>query len=175
MKHKSYIFFVLMLAFLVGSCQKDEGSFDNKLYIQEKTKVGELLLKAGVNNVERTLRCGLAKPAESEINITYKVDESLVEKYNKAYYDKAIALPTANYELAEPKAKIVAGGVLSTEAIVSFKNLSELDRDKVYVLPVTIADANIDILQSARTYYYVIKGAALINVVGDIDENFLLT
>lgn len=173
MKHKSYIFFVLMLAFLVGSCQKDEGSFDNKLYIQEKTKVGELLLKAGVNNVERTLRCGLAKPAESEINITYKVDESLVEKYNKAYYDKAIALPTANYELAEPKAKIVAGGVLSTEAIVSFKNLSELDRDKVYVLPVTIADANIDILQSARTYYYVIKGAALINVVGDIDENFL--
>ena len=55
--------------------------------------------------------------------------------------------------------------------MVKFKNLLSLDSEQVYVLPVTIAQAGIDVLQSARTMYYVLKGAALINVVGNITKN----
>ena len=43
---------------------------------------------------------------------------------------------------------------------VSFKNLTELDREKVYVLPVTVDQASIGVLKSSGTMYYVLKGAA---------------
>ena len=46
-----------------------------------------------------------------------------------------------------------------------------MDKSKRYVLPVTILDAsNIEVLESARTAYFIFKGAALINVVANIKE-----
>lgn len=163
---------MLLFALVMVNCDSD-GSFDNKLYIKSEAKVGEILLKGVAPDVEKVLRAELAKPAEQDISIVYKADPSLVSIYNQAYYDNAEILPEEHYEWIEPKAVINAGGVLSTEAKILFKNFASIDREKVYVLPVTISDANIDILQSARTYYYVIKGAALINVVADIEENYL--
>lgn len=163
---------MLLAALLMGGCQSD-GSFDNKLYIKSNTKVGEILFTGGEADQERVLQAELAMPAEQDIKIVYRVDESLVKTYNEAYYDNAELLPAQNHEWIEAEALIHAGGVLSTEARILFKEFSSLNRDKVYVLPVTISETNIDILQSARTYYYVIRGASLINVVADIDENYL--
>lgn len=172
MKRYSTIYVILLVALLMGGCQSD-GSFDNKLYIKSTAKTGEILFTGGEADQERVLQAELAMPAEQDIKITYGVDESLVKTYNEAYYDKAELLPAENYEWIEGKALIHAGGVLSTEARILFKGFSSLNRDKVYVLPVSISEANIDILRSARTYYYVIRGASLINVVADIDENYL--
>lgn len=157
---------------LVGGCQND-GSFDNKLYIKSDTKVGEILFTGAEADQERVLQSELAMPAEQDIRIMYKADISLVNTYNEAYYETAELLPAENYEWIEPEALIHVGTVLSTEARILFKGFSSLNREKVYVLPVTIADTNIDVLKSARTYYYVVRGASLINVVGDIDENYL--
>ena len=50
------------------------------------------------------LQAELAMPAEQDIKITYKVDESLVKVYNEAYYDKAELLPAENYEWIEAEA-----------------------------------------------------------------------
>ena len=59
----------------------------------------------------------------------------------------------------------------SSEVTVSFRNLNLLDRDKVYVLPVTIAAADgISVLQSASTHYYVFKGVPSISVVADMEK-----
>ena len=41
----------------------------------------------------------------------------------------------------------------------------------MYILPVSIDNANIGILASAQTFYYVFKGASLINKVANIKEN----
>lgn len=172
MKRYTNLYIILLLTFVLGSCQNEE-NFDNKLYIKSSSKVGELLLKGSTAEVEKTIKAELARPAEHEINIVYKVDTSLVKTYNQVYYDNAIMLPVENFELTEPNAKINAGSIVSSEAKVRFKNLKALDRNSVYVLPVTIENSNIDILQSARTYYYVVKAAALINVVADIDKNYL--
>ena len=68
---------------------------------------------------------------------------------------------------------IQAGSIVSDEITVRFDNLTELDREKIYVLPVTIEQASIGVLQSARTMYYVLKGAALINVVADLTKNLV--
>lgn len=53
---------------------------------------------------------------------------------------------------------------------INFSNLTDLDTELVYVLPVTVS-GNIPILDSRSTVYYVFKGAALINVVANIKEN----
>lgn len=67
----------------------------------------------------------------------------------------------------------LAGAVISDDITVSFKNLTELDREKVYVLPVTVDQASIGVLKSSGTMYYVLKGAALINTVPDITKNLV--
>jgi len=172
---KQYILYpILLCIILLSSCQKDDDDFDNKLYMKSSEKVGELLLKGKINELSRTFQSALAKPEDYDVDIVYKVDQNLVDVYNKAYYDKAIMLPAENYLFENTKMQIIAGSVRSTETTVKFIELEKLDRDLVYVLPVTIDHANIEVLDSDRTLYYVIKGAALINVVGDIEENFLL-
>lgn len=161
--------FILSGAFV--SCQEDMETFDNKAFVFDTNKVNTLLLKSNVDAEEKILHAAIAKPVGNEIRLTYRGDASLVDQYNAAYYDQALALPAECYEIPDPIAVIGAGSVKSTEVKVLFKNLKSLDFEKVYVLPVTIADATIDILQSARTTYFVFKGSALINVVADINEN----
>ena len=163
---------ILVSLILFNSCRSEE-DFDNKIYNVASSKVNNLLIKANIVNEERTLQAAIPKPEKNDISITYKADPSLVDTYNEAYYDNAIILPADFYELPEPTVTIAVGSVRSNETVIRFININQLNRDLVYVLPVTIASADIDILESARTTYFVFKGAALINVVADIEENYL--
>ncbi|MGJ1421932.1 DUF1735 and LamG domain-containing protein [Sphingobacterium spiritivorum] len=169
-----YIYIQIMLlsvlAFSIGC--KNEEIFSNNVF-NAVPKVENLLIKSTLISDERKLQASIARPETRDVNITYDVDASLVEKYNAAYYDKAIMLPKENYRLPQASALIPAGSVKSNDVTIYFDKINELDRDQIYVLPVTIASADIDILQSARTTYYVLKGAALINVVADLEENYL--
>lgn len=173
MKHYNIYLFSLLLSIILFNSCKDEENFDNKVYIDTTSKVNSLLIKGSIVNEERTIQTGIAQPENKDITITYKVDPSLVNKYNEAYYDNAVMLPKEHYGLPESKVSITAGSVRSSKITVYFKDINKLDRNVVYVLPVTIDNANIDILESVRTTYYVLKGAALINVVADIEENYL--
>ena len=61
-----------------------------------------------------------------------------------------------------------SGDVASGKAALSFTNLGVdqgLDYTKTYVLPVTVASNDIDVLSRAKTIYYVVKEASLVNVV----------
>lgn len=176
MKRYNYLYVctILFSMIFLGACQSDEESFDNKVYINASSKVDNLLIKASVVNEERVLQAAIAQPENQDIVVTYSVDSTdLVKQYNEAYYDKAVYLRSKFYKLPEPKVTIQAGSVQSTQTTIYFNNINELDRDTVYVLPVTIASANIGILKSAQTTYYVFKGAALINVVADMEDNYL--
>lgn len=171
---------LIMAAFAVvafAGCKDEDpngNSFDNKLYIEAESKVSTLLIKPNSKDETKVISAGIAKPSSQQIDIVYKVDTLLVATYNHAYYDTAIALPQANYELTEGKASIPVGGVKSTDVSITFKSVATLNRKTVYVLPVTIESAtNIELLESARTIYFLFKGGAIINVVGDINENNL--
>jgi hypothetical protein len=167
-----YLLPALLTVILFSGCRQDDGSYDNKVY-NITDKVGTLLIKGSIVNDERTIQAALAKPAEQDVVITYKVDPSLLSVYNAAYNEHAVILPAEHYEIPEPKVTITAGSVRSTEVVVYFKNINELNRELVYVLPVAMASANIEMLESARVTYYVLKGAALINVVADLEDNYL--
>lgn len=172
MKHYILYSALFLMAFSFG-CDNSDDSFDNKVYVSSSSKTSELLVKAGVNDVEKNIQAAIAQPSIQDIIVNYRVDPALVATYNLAYYDNAVMLPAEYYSLPENTVTITAGNVLSKKLKVLFKDLSQLDREIVYVLPVSMDSEDIDVLASAKTLYYVIKGAALINVVADIGENYL--
>ncbi|MEG1885046.1 MAG: DUF1735 and LamG domain-containing protein [Alistipes sp.] len=175
--NKAYLLIAAFVAVSFVGCKDEDPSvtsFDNKVYIDAVSKTTKMLIKPSNAEATQSITAAIAKPAEQQIDLAYKVDLSKVETYNKAYYAEAIVLPAENYEFADNKAVIPAGGVKSTAVSIHFKDINKLDRELLYVLPVTLVSAsNIEMLESARTVYYLFEGAALINTVGDIAQNYL--
>ena len=169
-----YLVSMALLAGLFAACDdNDVENFDNQVFINAKAMTSNVLLKNTVSNTEGSFRISMARPEAQDVTLSLKADPSLVSTYNATYYDTAEALPEGHYAIETPQATILAGAVLSDDMTVSFRNLTELDREKVYVLPVTVDQASIGILKSAGTMYYVLKGAALINTVPDITKNLV--
>lgn len=155
-----------------SSCDDDMENYDNKAFVST-SKVGNILLKGTNDSEVLNIQTAIAKPESMDIKVVYKADPSLVNEYNLIYGENAIIVPSENYEIPDNVSTIMAGAMKGNEVEVHFKNLSSLDRELVYVLPVTVAESNIEFLNSTRTTYFVIKGAALINTVGNITRNFL--
>lgn len=169
-----YLVSMALLAGLFAACDdNDVENFDNQVFINAKAMTSNVLLKNTVSNTEGSFRISMARPEKQDVTLSLKADLSLVSTYNATYYDTAEALPEGHYTIETPQATILAGAVVSDDITVSFQNLTELDREKVYVLPVTVDQASIGILKSAGTMYYVLKGAALINTVPDITKNLV--
>lgn len=165
---------LMAAAALLTACQNnDERDFSNKAYIDASAMTTETLIKGEAGDVVKTLSIATSRPAEQTIHAKAVVDKSLVDTYNKAYYSEAQMLPEENYEVTTADMVIDPGSVKSTEAAFTFKQLSTLDRATVFVLPVTVQTDGIDILASAKNYYYVFKAGALINVVCDTERNWL--
>ncbi len=168
-----YIALFAFAALALAGCKNEDleqHHYDNKLFISGTKFTDELLVKASTTTASRDITVGIAKPETHDIAVSLKVAPELLDTYRKAYYDEAaVLLPEKNYAMAATDTKIQAGSVVSTPLTLQFVDLNELDRDTRYVLPVTIASVTgIDALSSARSLYYIFKGAALINVVADI-------
>ncbi|WP_300700250.1 DUF1735 and LamG domain-containing protein [Bacteroides sp.] len=170
---KLYIASITLLASALVSCSNDTETFDNQVYINASAKTTSVLLKSTAPTAEGKFKVAIPQPESKDITISLKAEPALVATYNAAYYDHAEALPAQYYALEKQQVSILAGSTVSDEVAVKFKDLTQLDREKIYVLPVTIEQANIGILESARTMYYVLKGAALINVVANITKNLV--
>ncbi|MCD8184236.1 MAG: DUF1735 and LamG domain-containing protein [Bacteroides sp.] len=168
-----YLVLIALLAGVFAACSDDTETFDNQIYVDASVKTSTVLLKNTVPSAEGRFRIAMAKPETQDVAISLKVEPALVSTYNAAYYDAAEVLPDGYYTLENQKVNIPTGAVLSEEVSVKFNNLPDMDREKVYVLPITIDQANVNVLQSARTMYYVLKGAALINVVADLTKNLI--
>ena len=177
MKHiVNKLFSLLLAAFgllaICSSCDDDMESYNNKAFVSS-SKVGNILLM-GTNDEESVkIQTAIAKPETMDIKVVYKADPSLLSEYNLIYGGQAIIVPAENYEMSDNVSVITAGGMQGNDVEVTFKNLTTLNRELVYVLPVTVAESNIEFLKSTRTTYFVIKGAALINTVGNITKNYL--
>lgn len=164
----------LALLSLVGCKNEDldKQHYDNKLYISTSSFTDELLIKGNVNEATRDITVGIAKPVDRDITVTFAAAPELLDAYRAGYYDsEAVLLGEEHYTIENPVTEIKAGSVSGTPVTVNFFETAVLDRDTRYVLPVTIASVEgIDLLPSARTVYYVFKGAALINVVANISQ-----
>lgn len=173
MKFSSYkLVAVLMGAVSFTACQDDLESVENRVYDSGALKPTTVLVDGTFEESTQTFSVNLANPVTEDVNITYGVDLSLVDAYNKIFNAKAVALPEANYNIVEATATVPAGAVKSSNVEVAVVNLSALDRDIVYVLPLTVKSSTIPVLESEKTRFIVVRGAALINVVANITRNY---
>lgn len=174
MKINNLIITVLaVFSIVLVSCQDDYENYENKLFISASNYTKEILFKAGDSNIEMGISVAIAKPEEHDIKVTMIPAPDLLSTYRLTYYDEsAILLPEEHYSMPETSITIQSGSIASPELPIEFINTGELDINTTYVLPVTIKSVEgIDVLQSAKTYYYVFRGASLINVVCNISRN----
>ncbi len=166
---------LLALVLSIGACQSDKvENFENKAYIPGTSMVTETVIKSNTNAPTKSFVVSLARPADKDYTIGYAVDAAQLATYNKEYRAEATLLPEENYTLPEDKTvKIEKGAVESAPISIDFKDLTSLNRDLVYVLPVSISSSAIELLTTAKTYYFVFKAGALINVVADIEDNYI--
>ncbi len=162
-----------MAAALVFTSCSNDSNFSNKGYIAGGDKVQNLFIKPSANSEVRTLEVAIAMPEQQELNFEFVPNQAAVNTFNQSYGEKAIFLESDFYTITDANVSIKPGAVLSSVATIAFQNITQLDREQVYVLPVTVKSPNLALLKSAETTFYVFKGAALINVVADIEKNFL--
>lgn len=173
---KKHILYLPLLAaaMLVAACQSnDEENFDNKAFINASSMVSDNIVKGETAPSTQTLNVELARPAEKDMTATFAVDASLLDTYNMAYYDNAELLPDSCYTVDNGNVTIDAGSVRSTDASFTFQKLGSLDRSKRYVLPVQATSPDIAFTASSNRYYFVFRAGALINLVADIQDNYL--
>ena len=175
MKLHKYMFASLSFCSLVlGSCQNndidDEHHYDNKVFVTSQQVRDDLLIKETISEATRSISYRLADPLDREVNISLDAAPQLTAAYNLAFNDNAQVLAADYYEIPVKSVTIKAGDISSDDVVVNFKNTNKLDKSRRYVLPVTITDADIEVLDSKRTAYFIFKGAALINVVANIEK-----
>lgn len=175
MKMNKYLMvsFALAAAVFTGCKNEDvdEHHFGNKLYISSPLMTDDLLIDPANKEITRTLTMRMAQPASKEVTVRFEARPDLAAQYNQIYRDNAFALPEANYDMPQTTGKINAGNIEGDDIPILFKGIDELDVKMRYVLPVTISEVQgATLLESRRTVYFVVRGAALINVVADITK-----
>lgn len=162
---------VLMVLTLFSSC-KDKESFDNKVFISTE-KLERIINKPSVTSAEFAIKIAMSNMESAPVAVELSVDQSKIDAYTKVYKETVEMLPSTFYSLSSTKAHINQGTVESSPVTVKFDKINTLDRDIIYVLPISISQGDLAILESQRTVYYVIKGGALIDVVADMEDNYL--
>lgn len=176
---KQYIFLFALTVFVATAfvgCKNEDPSehhFDNKLYISAAAFTDEMLIKNEASDYSRNIIVGIPSPVAEDVKAEIGVAPELLDQYRMAYYDTvAELLGEEFYQIENSQTHIPAGSVTSIPVTVKFRDTNLLDREKRYVLPVTILSASgMEILGSARTLYFVFKGAALVNVVADLADS----
>lgn len=172
MKLKNIYFISLaLISGIFFGCADDTENFDNQLFMTSKAPT-TFFVKAITQTASGEFSLSIPKPSGQDVTFTIKADASLVSAYEDTYYvSDTEMLPEGHYNFSATEGKIAAGALASAPITVSFTGLNSLDLNKTYVLPVTVVNASIGVLASANTYYYVFKGAALINKVANISKN----
>lgn len=166
------------LLVLAGCKQNDElkHHYDNHLYFSTASFVDDVRVERTSDQVDRqlsrTVSVAMARPENFDVEVTFRSAPEQVGTYREGYYDPAVEmLPEGHCDLSGASLRIESGKVQSDPLEIDFVKLDELDLEKTYVLPVSVATSNLPVLQSAGTVYYVFKKASLINVVADLNGN----
>lgn len=157
-----------------GGSDEEKQHYDNRLFISASAFAPEMRIGEEDNVMSREINVGLAKPEGRDIAVTFRAAPELLDTYRLAYYDEgAVLLPAGHCDFSAAHTTVKAGKVAGEPFTLEFTGLDALDLESHYVLPVTVASADIDLLASARTLYFVFREASLVNVVADIDKNWL--
>lgn len=174
MKRNIVIYGFIAAALALVGCSKQQDSFENKLFVNANSYRNEVRVATdeGVKTLNRSVELGIAQPMSNDIHVNFVKSPELLDIYRRAYYDPEVELLPENVcDLSGVEAVIRAGDVASKPVTLTFNGLDKLDYTKSYVLPVSIKSDGIEVLNSSRTLYYVVKEASLVNCVAELKSN----
>lgn len=174
MKMNRIIFFSLAAAILAG-CETEESLLKNHVFIDAESFNNEVrvALDEGQTEVSRELNVSMASQEDNDVKIVFTKSPELLDTYRKAYYAPDVELlPDANCDFTGMETSIKAGDIVAEAVKFTFKDLDKLDlENKEYVLPVTLTSDGVDVLERAKTMYFKVKKASLVNSVADMNQN----
>lgn len=183
LNHLSLVYLVVMGIFLLlpmTACDNKDYSkdspFGNSVYINA-AKVKDVAIFT-FNNVkqvgEQQLSAELAFPAEQDINVNFQVDPSLADHYNAKLGSNYAVLDSKFYKFSAQDVIIPAGKVTSEIITINFSNLTDLEIDVTYLLPVTIKNASggIGMLDGSKTICYLIRRSSAITTAVSLTNNY---
>ena len=166
---------VMLILSMATACEDGrEVHYANKVFMKASSLCEEVRVQIDENqtSAEREIVVAMADVETRDINVSVNADEGKLVNYRNIFYDMdAEVLGPDFYEIKDSGSSIPSGQVTGRPVAVGFRNLDRLDYSVNHVLPVSISNADIDVLESSRTIYFVVKKAGLINVVADLNEN----
>lgn len=95
----------------------------------------------------------------SDINVNIKVDESLVDAYNKKNETNYQFLPAGSFGLQAEQLVIKAGTNLSDPVSFSVNSLDDFEEGVTYCVPIKIVDVEggVEVLESSRVLYVIVS------------------
>lgn len=168
----------MLLSF--ASCDNKDYSnaspFDNVVYLDAaKLKdVSNFTFNRTIETGKQIISAQLARPAADNIDVSIKVDPSLVNTYNARLETKYALLDAKHYKLSAQQAVIPQGKTTSAPVTINFSGLNELDIDAGYLLPVTIdqVSGGLSILGGSKTICYVVRRSSAITTAVSLQNNY---
>lgn len=172
----------LIAAFLVlvTACDNKDYSnaspFDNAVYIDAAMvkDVANFTFNNVTETGEQEISAMLAYPAGEDVNVNFQVDASQASQYNARLGANYAILDAKYYKFSKTDVVIPKGDVNSEMVTISFSNLTELDIDAGFLLPVTIklVSGGVGVLDGSKTICYVVRRSSAITTAVSLSNNY---
>lgn len=178
--YASFVGLVTTLFLSVTACDNKDYSknspFDNTVYI-DAAKVKDVA-NFTFNNLKETgqqeLSAELAYPAEQDINVNFQADPSLINNYNTRLGTNYAMLDAKYYKFSTQHVVIPKGDINSEVVTIDFSDLTNLDIDTNFLLPVTIQQASggMGLLEGSKTICYIVRRSSAITTAVNLEKNY---
>lgn len=178
--YASFVSLVTTLFLSVTACDNKDYSkdspFDNTVYI-DAAKVKDVA-NFTFNNLKETgqqeLSAELAYPAEQDIDVNFQADPSLINNYNARLGTNYAMLDAKYYKFSTQHVVIPKGDINSEVVTIDFSDLTNLDIDTNFLLPVTIQQASggMGVLEGSKTICYIVRRSSAITTAVSLSNNF---
>ncbi|MDR6781545.1 endonuclease/exonuclease/phosphatase family metal-dependent hydrolase [Pedobacter africanus] len=119
--------------------------------------VRTFIMKDEVQTIDIAAARGGIADTGQDIDVTFKVDNALIQDFNEKNNTAYAALPEGSYELEKTSATIRKGERVTSPLKIRLKTLGTLVAFKQYLLPVSLsADAAVN--EDLKTAYFLIEG-----------------
>ena len=179
MKIENICLVMVFLLVITGCDNKDyskESPFGNSVYI-DAAKVKDMA-NFTFNNLkqdgQQQISAVLAYPAEQDIDVNFRVEPSLVSHYNARLGNSYAMLDARYYKFSTQRVVIPKGDIESETVTIEFSDLTDLDIDTSFLLPVTIGEASggMSILDGSRSICYIVRRSSAITTAVSLANNF---
>lgn len=170
---------IFLLLSMMACDNKDyskDSPFDNGVYIDaaEVKDVANFTFNNVKQTGEQQIAAVLAYPAEEDINVNIQVDPSLANRYNARLGKEYAVLDSKFYKFSTKDVVIPAGKTTSEMVTISFLNLTDLEIDATFLLPVTIKQASggMAMLEGSKTICYLVRRSSAITTAVSLANNY---